>query len=154
MRLSHQYFELYAEGGGEEPHKDLCWRKEAMIADKPMVVLINGSTASSAEFFAAALLENGRKNLRIIGMGAKTFGKGIGQADFDVMGLAVVKISCLRFFSPNNEWFGDAAQTVANGVEPDIYMEDTDDPAFMVYEAARHLAAQLHRCDAPEAVAA
>jgi len=145
VRFSHQYFEIYIEATGKEPQKDLCLRRPAMIAGKPMVVLIDGDTASSAEMFSAALLENGRESGRIIAIGSKTCGKGIGQSDFDILGIVTLKISCMRFFSPANKWFGDAAQTVANSIEPDIYMADSDDPAYLVGVAARHLRAFLGR---------
>jgi carboxyl-terminal processing protease len=146
VRFSHQYFEIYIEATGKEPEKNLCLRRPAMIAGKPMVVLIDGDTASSAELFTAALVENGGDG-RIIAMGTKTHGKGIGQADFDILGIVTLKISCIRFFSPSNKWFGDAAQTVANGVEPDIYLADNEDPAYAVDAAARHLLAKLGRAD-------
>ncbi len=144
IHFSHEYFEVYCEETGKEPEKDLCQRRPAMIAGKPMVVLIDGDTASSAELFSAALLENGRADGRIIAIGTKSGGKGIGQADFDILGKVTLKISFIRFFSPTNQWFGDAAQTVNNGIEPDIFFADNDDPALAVEAAARHLSALLN----------
>jgi C-terminal processing protease CtpA/Prc len=143
VSFSHEHFVVYMEETGKEPEKDLYLRRPAMIAGKPMVVLIDGGTASSAELFTAALVENGRKDGRIIAMGTRTCGKGIGQVDFDIRGITTLKMSITRFLSPSNKWFGDAGQSVANGIEPDICMADKDEPIYMVRIAARHLRAEL-----------
>jgi len=121
--FTHEHFGVYQEMTGKKPSKDLFLRKAPMIAGKPIIVLIDEHTASSAELFAAALLANGkdgRDGRRIMAMGRKTCGKGIGQADFDILGKVTLKLSCLRFMSPDQVWFGDAAQTVNNGIEPHV----------------------------------
>lgn len=118
--FSSEHFIRYTEATGKEPDKGLYLRRQPLIAGKPMVVLVDGDTASSAELFSAALLHNGRENSSVVCMGVPTTGKGIGQADFDIAPGVTLKVSCIRFFSPIQEWFGDAGQTVANGVKPDI----------------------------------
>jgi len=117
--FTHEHFGVYQEMTGKKPSKDLFLRKASMIAGKPMIILIDEHTASSAELFAAALLANGKDGW-IIAMGRKTCGKGIGQADFNILGKVTLKLSCLRFMSPDQVWFGDAAQTVNNGIEPHV----------------------------------
>ncbi len=140
--FTHEHFVTYTEETGKEPEKFLYLRHAAMIAGKPMVVLIDGDTASSAELFAAALLANG-KDGSIIAMGTKSSGKGIGQDDVDVMGKVTVKISCLRFLSPDQQWFGDCGQTVNNGIVADVQLVDSDDVKVAVEAAARHLITRL-----------
>ncbi len=148
--LSQEHFVRYTEATGQEPDKSLYLRRAAMIAGKPMVVLIDNDTASSAEMFSAALWHHGRVEggpHRIITMGARTTGKGIGQADYEVAPGVTLKISCMRFCSPTNEWFGDAGQTVANGVKPDIELVDEvsedSEPRCAVDAACLHLRGYL-----------
>lgn len=140
--FTHEHFVTYTEETGKEPEKFLYLRRAAMIAGKPMVVLIDSDTASSAELFAAALLASG-KDGSIIAMGTKSSGKGIGQDDVDVLGKVTVKISCLRFLSPDQQWFGDCGQTVNNGIVADVQLADNDDAKVAVEAAARHLLARL-----------
>jgi C-terminal processing protease CtpA/Prc len=142
ISFSNQYFERCTVETDKEPEKFLYKRRSAMIAGKPMVILIDGDTASSAEMFTAALLDCSGKN-PVVSMGSKSSGKGIGQADFDIFGQVTLTISCVRFFSPANQWFGDAAQTIANGIKPDIYLADNPNPAHAVEIAANYLRAHL-----------
>jgi len=142
VTFTHEHFITFTEETGKEPEKFLLMRKPAMVAGKPMVVLIDEDTCSSSELFAAALLANS-KDGSIISMGTKTGAKGIGQDDFDVLGKVTIKVSSLRFFSPDQVWFGDAAQTVDNGIVADVQLEKNDDLKFAVEAAARHLLARL-----------
>ncbi|MBU6454545.1 MAG: S41 family peptidase [Cyanobacteria bacterium REEB67] len=127
---------------GVEPDLSFYLRKPAMIAGKPMVVLIDGNTMSSAEIFAAALLASG-ENGSIIAMGSKSSGKGIGQSDFDILGKVTLKLSCSRFYNPAGDWTGDDGQTVNNGIVPKIELVESDDPVAQVRAAASYLTDSL-----------
>ncbi|GEM_PF-888502 len=141
--FTHEHFVTYTEETGKEPEKFLYLRRPPMIAGKPMVVLIDGDTASSAELFTAALLASGQDG-SITAMGTKSSGKGIGQEDVDVLGKVTIKISCLRFLSPDQKWFGDCGQTVNDGIVADIQFEDDGENVKAVVEAAAsHLLAYL-----------
>jgi C-terminal processing protease CtpA/Prc len=98
-------------------------RHTCLVGDKPIVVLMDGGTGSSAEVIAAALLFNGRKNGRAISAGKRTRGKGTLQSYNKYAMHTVVKITFGRFYSPDNVWFGDCGQTEANGLDPDIEAE-------------------------------
>jgi len=77
---------------------------------KPMVVLVNEKTASSAEILAAALRENGRALV----VGEKSFGKGTVERIFELSGGYGLKLTVARFYSPKgHNWQGD-------GIEPDF----------------------------------
>ena len=89
------------------------WKADAaeQLAGLPMVVLINGRSASAAELVAAALQENGRATI----MGQRSYGKGSVQA---MMSLGKDK-GALRLTT--SIYYGPSGRTVQRtGVSPDI----------------------------------
>ncbi len=90
------------------------------IVNKPSVVLVDGGTASAAEIFAAALQQNDEATL----IGNQTFGKGIGQTVFfDQPAGSRLQVTNFRFYTPNNDWIGDAAKNRI-GITPDQVIEN------------------------------
>jgi carboxyl-terminal processing protease len=93
------------------------------IVDKPVAILVNEKTASSAEILAAALRENGAGTI----VGETTYGKGIGQTIFSGMpGGSSLKLTTFRFLSPQGHWFGDGNAT-RQGIQPDIKIKNVPD---------------------------
>lgn len=90
---------------------------------RPIVVLVDGGTASAAEIFAAALKDSGRAVI----VGAKTFGKGIGQTYVPIGNGARLAVTNFRGFTPNGDWLGDGAVHVANGIMPHVVVEGSYD---------------------------
>lgn len=80
--------------------------------DIPIVVLINGSSASASEILAGAL----KDNKRAIVIGESSFGKGVVQTIFPIEKgkKGAIKITTSQYYRPN----GKAVQTL--GIEPDI----------------------------------
>ncbi len=80
----------------------------------PLVVLVNGGSASASEIVAGALQDH----KRAIIMGFKTFGKGSVQTIQELRNGAAVKLTTARYFTPN----GRSIQ--AQGIEPDIKLHN------------------------------
>ncbi len=79
----------------------------------PVVVLINGDTASASEIVAAALQDHHRS----ITIGQPSFGKGSVQTVFELPGQQALKLTVARYYSPLN-------RTIQNiGVTPDIWLQ-------------------------------
>ena len=76
----------------------------------PMVVLINGGSASASEIVAGALQDHKRAVI----MGTQSFGKGSVQSIFPMKGNAALKLTTARYYTPN----GRSIQ--AKGIVPDV----------------------------------
>jgi carboxyl-terminal processing protease len=89
-------------------------RYDATVGDildgKPLVVLVNGGSASASEIVAGAMQDHGRAVI----LGTKTFGKGSVQTIQDLQTGGAVKLTTSRYFTPN----GRSIQAL--GIEPDI----------------------------------
>jgi carboxyl-terminal processing protease len=97
----------------------------------PMVVLVDGATASASEIVAGALQDHKRATV----MGNQTFGKGSVQTILPLSSTAGLKLTTARYYTPS----GRSIQ--AKGIEPDIYIDDGRDTNNRIREAnlERHL---------------
>ncbi|ADY74140.1 carboxyl-terminal protease [Desulfurobacterium thermolithotrophum DSM 11699] len=95
----------------------------------PVVMLVNGGTASAAEILTGAL----RYNDRAIVVGEKTFGKGSVQTLYPLeMGYAV-KITTAKYYMPNNECID------GKGIEPDIEVKLSKEDIEQLKEDAKEI---------------
>jgi len=81
-----------------------------VIDGAPLVVLVNGGSASASEIVAGAMQDHERAII----MGTKTFGKGSVQTIQDLPGGGAVKLTTSRYYTPE----GRSIQAL--GIEPDI----------------------------------
>src|SRR5690606_21237422 len=83
---------------------------DAKIADVPLVVLINGGSASAAEIVAGALQDHKRATL----VGTRSFGKGSVQSIISLGPNGAMRLTTARYYTPNNR------SIQAAGIHPDI----------------------------------
>ena len=126
--------EDYLRGRGE----DALQKLPPQIKSVPMIVLVNGASASASEIVAGALQDHKRATV----IGTQTFGKGSVQTIIPLRlegeGPAAIKLTTARYFTPS----GRSIQ--AKGIAPDLAVEDTPEgnfSGFNVREAdlVRHL---------------
>jgi carboxyl-terminal processing protease len=107
----------YVRGGTEDPLAHL----PAEVKSVPLIVLVNGASASASEIVAGALQDHKRAKL----LGAQTFGKGSVQSVIQIRAdrenPAAIKLTTARYFTPS----GRSIQ--AQGITPDVAVDDTAD---------------------------
>lgn len=83
---------------------------DAKIADVPLVVLVNGGSASAAEIVAGALQDHKRATV----VGTRSFGKGSVQSIIPLGADGAMRLTTARYYTPNNR------SIQAAGIQPDI----------------------------------
>jgi carboxyl-terminal processing protease len=102
------------------------------LADLPLVVLVNGNSASAAEIIAGALQANQRAQV----IGTPTFGKNTIQLVFALRDNSTLNVTSARW------WFEGLAfpQEDGRGLMPDILIEeDPNDPGILLHTARQVL---------------
>jgi len=131
--------EFYAQRG--DPLATL----PAGLKTVPMVVLVNGGSASASEIVAGALQDY----QRAIVMGSRTFGKGSVQTLRQLSPDTAIKLTTARYYTPK----GRPIQ--ATGIEPDLRVDESPEGdllnALRVRESdlQRHLVAEGEKKDTP-----
>src|SRR6476620_1799497 len=93
---------------------DYLKRLPAEVKNVPMVVLVNGGSASASEIVAGALQDH----QRAVVMGQQTFGKGSVQTILPLGNNTAIKLTTARYYTPS----GRSIQ--AKGITPHIPLED------------------------------
>jgi carboxyl-terminal processing protease len=123
---------------------DVLARLPAAIKSVPMVVLVNGGSASASEIVAGALQDH----KRAVVLGTQTFGKGSVQSIVPLTNNTAIKLTTARYYTPA----GRSIQ--AKGITPDFLVEETPDgdiTAFRMREVDlnRHLSNDKEAEDKP-----
>ena len=93
-------------------------KKDSKERRYPIIVLVNGGSASASEIVAGALQDNKRALI----LGTKTFGKGSVQSIIKLSDGSALRLTTARYYTPS----GKSIQ--ASGISPDIEIEYTPPP--------------------------
>jgi len=83
---------------------------DRLIADIPLIVLINGGSASASEILAGALQDQRRATI----IGTRSFGKGSVQLIIPLGANGAMRLTTSRYYTPSNR------SIQATGIQPDI----------------------------------
>jgi carboxyl-terminal processing protease len=128
---------VYTEGRVKDSVLRYSATKGDVLDGAPLVVLINGGSASASEIVAGALQDHHRGII----MGTKSFGKGSVQTILPLKENSALKLTTARYYTPS----GNSIQ--AEGIEPDIVLknlklaalEDNQFKPLKEADLARHL---------------
>lgn len=104
---------VYTEGRVQDSKLRYNASPGDIINNVPLIVLVNGGSASASEIVAGALQDHHRALI----VGTKTFGKGSVQTILPLKSDAAIKLTTARYFTPS----GRSIQ--AEGIDPDIKLK-------------------------------
>ncbi len=109
---------------GRSPHEDFNYSAQKQGTWRvPLVVLIDGDSASASEIFAGAMRDHRRATI----VGTRSYGKGSVQGIFPLtVGNTGVRLTTAKFYSPNGHPYSRV------GVEPDIYVRSAEKPILSI----------------------
>ncbi len=103
--------------GGKKENEIYKANGNGRFADYPIVVLIDGGSASASEILAAALRDN--RSIKLIG--EKSYGKGSVQELRNLQGGSTLKVTIAYWLTPKGD------QISEKGLEPDITVEMSEE---------------------------
>ena len=106
---------VYTEGRIESQKQKYFAQNDGNKISLPMVILVNGGSASASEIVAGALQDH----QRAVVLGTKTFGKGSVQTILPLDDNSALRLTTARYFTPK----GRSIQ--AAGIMPDVIVEQT-----------------------------
>jgi carboxyl-terminal processing protease len=134
---------IVSTDGRAQPRQVYMAKGDAIAPTIPMVVLVDGNTASAAEIVTGALKDRGRAKV----VGTHTYGKGVFQEIQPLSNGGALDFTVGEYFTPNGQNLGGGGVRQGPGIKPNVYAATPastrpgHDPALTVAE--RTVAAEI-----------
>jgi len=125
--------------GRAQPSQHLLAAGHAISSSIPVVVLVDGNTASAAEIVAAALQDH----RRAVVVGVHTFGKGVFQEEEPLSNGGALDITVGEYFTPNGRNLGGGGVKQGAGITPEVRVRESVDGTHGLATALSTLAARV-----------
>lgn len=131
------------KGKVKEDNEEFRANGKAVFGDMPLVVLVNGGSASASEIVAGALQDHKRAVI----VGEKTFGKGSVQVVLPLDKNDALKLTTARYYLPSGRTIQAVGITPDIVVYPGIVPKDENDFAIKESDLKKHLQGELDKID-------
>jgi carboxyl-terminal processing protease len=111
--LDNENLIVYTKGRTEDQNMRFTTHDKSKHVKYPMIILVNGGSASASEIVAGALQDLGRAVI----LGTPTFGKGSVQTIIPLSDGSALRLTTARYFTPSGKIIQE------NGIVPDIVVE-------------------------------
>ena len=111
--LANENLIVYTKGRTEDQNMRFTTHDKFKPVNYPMIILVNGGSASASEIVAGALQDLGRAVI----LGTPTFGKGSVQTIIPLSDGSALRLTTARYFTPSGKVIQE------NGIVPDIVVE-------------------------------
>ncbi|MEC9423967.1 MAG: S41 family peptidase [Nitrospinota bacterium] len=111
--LNRENLIVYTKGRSNEQNMRFTSHDKVAGVNYPLIILVNGGSASASEIVAGALQDLNRA----IVLGTPTFGKGSVQTIIPLSDGSALKLTTARYYTPSGRVIQE------NGIEPDILVE-------------------------------
>ena len=111
--LNRENLIVYTKGRSDEQNMRFTSHDKVTGVNYPLIILVNGGSASASEIVAGALQDLNRA----VVLGTPTFGKGSVQTIIPLTDGSALKLTTARYYTPSGRVIQE------NGIEPDILVE-------------------------------
>ena len=118
--LGNENLIVYTKGRTEDQNSRFTTQDKIKHVDYPMIILVNGGSASASEIVAGALQDLGRAVI----IGTPTFGKGSVQTIIPLSDGSALRLTTARYYTPSGKIIQE------NGITPDIVIENQPLPTI------------------------
>src|SRR5918998_849062 len=120
---------VYIRKDASGEREEITVQGDPESTDAPLVVLVNGSSASSAEILAGALRDNGRASV----IGETTYGTGTVLSEFVLRDGSSILLGVAEWLTPGGDFIRET------GIEPDVEVAIAQDTQPLTPSEARDL---------------